>query len=46
MWDRAVDAWIDGDKRELEAVWDDIMSGGLGTDWDAYAHVSSVGWAT
>ncbi|MFE4334578.1 hypothetical protein ACFRQM_35795 [Streptomyces sp. NPDC056831] len=46
VWDRAVDAWIDGDKRELEAVWDDIMSGGLGTDWDAYTHVSSVGWAT
>ncbi|MGW1412645.1 transcriptional regulator [Streptomyces sp. NPDC002403] len=45
VWDRAVDAWIDGDEQELEAVWDDIISGGLGTDWDAYTYVSSVGWA-
>ncbi|MGW1106088.1 transcriptional regulator [Streptomyces sp. NPDC002540] len=45
VWDRAVDAWIDGDKQELEAVWDDIISGSLGTDWDAYTYVSSVGWA-
>ncbi|WP_406378563.1 transcriptional regulator [Streptomyces sp. NBC_01618] len=45
VWDRAVDAWIDGDEQELEAVWDDIISSSLGTDWDAYTHVSSVGWA-
>ncbi|MFF1917029.1 transcriptional regulator [Streptomyces sp. NPDC058239] len=45
VWDRAVDAWIDGDEQELEAVWDDIISGSLGTDWDAYTYVSSVGWA-
>lgn len=45
-WDRAVDAWIDGDNEELDAIWDEIISTGLGTDWDAYTYVSSVGWAS
>ncbi|AIA08112.1 transcriptional regulator [Streptomyces noursei] len=45
IWDRAVDAWIAHDARELEAIWDEIIQGGLGTDWDAYTYVSSVGWA-
>ncbi|WP_438490706.1 transcriptional regulator [Streptomyces sp. S186] len=45
IWDRAVDAWIASDTRELEAIWDEIIQGGLGTDWDAYTFVSSVGWA-
>ncbi|WP_432004235.1 transcriptional regulator [Streptomyces sioyaensis] len=45
VWDRAVDAWIDGDRHELDAIWDEIISTGLGTDWDAYTYVSSVGWA-
>ncbi|MFE7302211.1 transcriptional regulator [Streptomyces sp. NPDC057579] len=45
IWDRAVDAWITHDARELEAIWDEIIQGGLGTDWDAYTYVSSVGWA-
>ncbi|WP_331757267.1 transcriptional regulator (plasmid) [Streptomyces sp. NBC_01525] len=45
VWDRAVDAWIDGNTDELDAIWDEIISSGLGTDWDAYTHVSSVGWA-
>ncbi|MFI0779356.1 transcriptional regulator [Streptomyces sp. NPDC021212] len=45
MWDRAVDAWIAEDTEELEAVWDDIIQSTLGTDWDAYTHVSSIGWA-
>ena len=45
VWDRAVDAWIAHDTRELEAIWDDIIQSSLGTDWDAYTHVSSIGWA-
>ncbi|MGW7620733.1 transcriptional regulator [Streptomyces antimycoticus] len=45
VWDRAVDAWIAEDTAELEAVWDDIIQSTLGTDWDAYTHVSSVGWS-
>lgn len=45
VWDRAVDAWNDGNNQELEAIWDEIIMGGLGTDWDAYTYVSSVGWA-
>ncbi|MEU5609723.1 transcriptional regulator [Streptomyces sparsogenes] len=45
VWDRAVDAWIAHDTQELEAIWDDIIQSTLGTDWDAYTHVSSIGWA-
>ncbi|MFE1935959.1 transcriptional regulator [Streptomyces sp. NPDC059474] len=45
IWDRAVDAWIAEDTQELEAIWDDIIQSTLGTDWDAYTHVSSIGWA-
>jgi hypothetical protein len=45
VWDRAVDAWIDGDDQELEDIWDEIITTSLGTDWDSYTHVSSVGWA-
>ncbi|WP_326741038.1 transcriptional regulator [Streptomyces sp. NBC_01022] len=44
VWDRAVDAWIEDDSEELDAIWDDIITG-LGSDWDAYSHVSSIGWA-
>ncbi|MER7794718.1 transcriptional regulator [Streptomyces sp. NPDC097640] len=45
VWDRAVDAWIDQDTQELEAIWDDIIQSTLGTDWDAYTYISSIGWA-
>ncbi|MFE5163243.1 transcriptional regulator [Streptomyces sp. NPDC056697] len=45
VWDRAVDAWSAEDTQELEAIWDDIIQSTLGTDWDAYTHVSSIGWA-
>ncbi|MGW3569625.1 transcriptional regulator [Streptomyces sp. NPDC000941] len=45
VWDRAVDAWIAEDTTELEAIWDDIIQSSLGTDWDSYTYVSSVGWA-
>ncbi|WP_331722496.1 transcriptional regulator [Streptomyces anulatus] len=44
VWDRAVDAWMNDDLAELDAIWDDIIED-LGSDYDAYSHVSSIGWA-
>jgi hypothetical protein len=44
VWDRAVDAWIDDDVQELDAIWDDIIQD-LGSDYDSYSNVSSIGWA-
>ncbi|WP_399554239.1 transcriptional regulator (plasmid) [Streptomyces anulatus] len=44
VWDRAVDAWMNDDLAELDAIWDDIIED-LGSDYDAYAYVSSIGWA-
>ncbi|MFB8029484.1 MULTISPECIES: transcriptional regulator [unclassified Streptomyces] len=44
VWDRAVDAWIDDDIEELDAIWDEIIQD-LGSEYDAYSNVSSIGWA-
>ncbi|MFI8201016.1 transcriptional regulator [Streptomyces sp. NPDC085942] len=44
VWDRAVDAWMDGDLEELDAVWDEVLDL-IGSDYDGYSHVSSIGWA-
>ncbi|MFJ8562452.1 transcriptional regulator [Streptomyces microflavus] len=44
LWDRAVDAWMDDDLEELDAVWDEIIED-LGSDYDAYSNVSSIVWA-
>ncbi|MEU0300608.1 transcriptional regulator [Streptomyces sp. NPDC006175] len=44
VWDRAVDAWMDDDLEELDAIWDLIIED-LGSDYDAYTNVSSIGWA-
>lgn len=44
VWDAAVDAWIADDARDLEAIWEDVIPD-LGSDYDSYTHVSSVGWA-
>ncbi|MFD6656144.1 transcriptional regulator [Streptomyces parvus] len=44
IWDRAVDAWMNDDLAELDAIWDSIIED-LGSDYDAYSHVSSIGWA-
>ncbi|MEV7165853.1 transcriptional regulator [Streptomyces microflavus] len=44
LWDCAVDAWMDDDLEELDAVWDEIIED-LGSDYDAYSNVSSIGWA-
>ncbi|MFE3476357.1 transcriptional regulator [Streptomyces bacillaris] len=45
IWDRAVDAWMEEDLHELDAIWEQICQDHLGTDWEAYAYVSSIGWA-
>ncbi|WP_405808464.1 hypothetical protein [Streptomyces sp. NBC_01520] len=42
--DRAVDAWIDDDVAELDAIWDEIIQD-LGSDCDSYSDVSSIGLA-
>ncbi|MGW6714413.1 transcriptional regulator [Streptomyces globisporus] len=44
VWDRAVDAWMDDDQDELDAVWDEILDL-IGSDYDGYSYVSSIGWA-
>ncbi|MFJ6614819.1 transcriptional regulator [Streptomyces sp. NPDC091289] len=44
VWDRAVDAWLDDDAQELDAIWDRIIED-LGSDYDGYSNVSSIGWA-
>ncbi|MFC8863282.1 hypothetical protein [[Kitasatospora] papulosa] len=44
VWDREVDAWMNDDFDELDAV-RDIVIEDLGSDYDAYSNVSSVGWA-
>ncbi|MFF3974919.1 transcriptional regulator [Streptomyces rubiginosohelvolus] len=44
VWDRAVDAWMDDDQDELDAVWDEVLDL-IGSDYDGYSYVSSIGWA-
>ncbi|MEU6632115.1 transcriptional regulator [Streptomyces parvus] len=44
VWDRAVDAWMDDDQEELDAVWDEVLDL-VGSDYDGYSFVSSVGWS-
>ena len=44
VWDRAVDAWLDEDLAELDAIWDQIIVD-IGSEYDAYSNVSSIGWA-
>lgn len=44
VWDRAVDAWMDDDLAELDAVWDEILDL-IGSDYDGYSYVSSIGWS-
>ncbi|MFJ6015161.1 transcriptional regulator [Streptomyces sp. NPDC092952] len=43
VWDRAVDAWTNNDLDELDAVWDEILDL-IGSDYDGYSNVSSIGW--
>ncbi|MFH8411305.1 hypothetical protein ACH4FX_42065, partial [Streptomyces sp. NPDC018019] len=44
VWDAAVDAWLADDSDALDRIWDEIIPA-LGSDYDAYSNVSSVGWA-
>ncbi|MFE1478493.1 transcriptional regulator [Streptomyces cyaneofuscatus] len=44
VWDRAVDAWMDDDLGELDAVWDEVLDL-IGSDYDGYSFVSSIGWS-
>ncbi|MEW2313580.1 transcriptional regulator [Streptomyces sp. NPDC006864] len=44
VWDRAVDAWMDDDQDELDAVWDEVLDL-IGSDYDGYSFVSSIGWS-
>ncbi len=44
VWDQAVDAWMDDDQDELDAVWDEVLDL-IGSDYDGYSYVSSIGWA-
>ncbi|MFD7068935.1 transcriptional regulator [Streptomyces sp. NPDC059913] len=43
VWGRAVDAWTNDDLDELDAVWDEILDL-IGSDYDGYSNVSSIGW--
>jgi hypothetical protein len=42
-WVAAVDAWLADDEEALDAVWDEIIRD-LGSEYDSYSYVSSVGW--
>ena len=42
VWDDMVDAWIAGDTQALDVIWDEIIAD-LGSDYDAYSYVESVG---
>ncbi|WP_329214787.1 hypothetical protein OG257_36945 [Streptomyces sp. NBC_00683] len=44
VWGRAVDAWIEEDLAELDVIWDQIIED-IGSEYDAYSNVSSIGWA-
>jgi hypothetical protein len=43
-WDTAVDAWLADDEDTLDAVWDEVIQD-LGSEYDSYSYVSSVGWS-
>ncbi|MEU2955933.1 transcriptional regulator [Streptomyces xanthochromogenes] len=42
-WRRVVDAWNSGDQKALDEAWDSIADS-LGSDHDAYRHVSHIGF--
>lgn len=43
-WEAAVDAWLADDTEALDAVWDEVIAD-LGSDYDSYSYVSSIGWS-
>jgi hypothetical protein len=42
-WEAAVNAWLTNDDQALDTVWDEIITN-LGSDYDSYSHISSLGW--
>lgn len=42
-WTAAVDAWLADDDEALDAVWDEVIHD-LGSAYDSYSYVSSIGW--
>ncbi|MFF3843611.1 hypothetical protein [Streptomyces sp. NPDC001930] len=42
IWGDLVDAWATHDAHTIDEIWDDVISD-LDSDYNAYAHVSSVG---
>ncbi|MDB1090408.1 transcriptional regulator, partial [Streptomyces sp. ACA25] len=44
IWNAAVDAWLNNDDQAMEGIWDEIIMD-LGSGYDAYTNVASVGWA-
>lgn len=43
-WEAAVDAWLADDDEGLDAVWDEVITD-LGSEYDSYSYVSSIGWS-
>lgn len=43
-WETAVDAWLADDADTLDAIWDEVIQD-LGSEYDSYAYVSSLGWS-
>ncbi|MEO3756383.1 transcriptional regulator [Streptomyces sp. B6B3] len=43
IWDDIIDAWIVENVELLDVIWDEIITD-LGSDYDAYSYVSSVGF--
>ncbi|AXK36702.1 transcriptional regulator [Streptomyces armeniacus] len=43
-WSAAVDAWLADDETAMDGIWDDLIVE-LGSEYDSYAYVSSIGWA-
>ncbi|KJY27388.1 hypothetical protein VR45_34965, partial [Streptomyces sp. NRRL S-495] len=44
QWEEIVEAWAEGDLDTLDEWWDEIIQD-LGSDYDAYSHVSSLGFS-
>ncbi|MFB6836200.1 hypothetical protein [Streptomyces sp. NPDC056361] len=42
IWGDLVDAWAAQDSDTVDEIWDDVISD-LDSDYNAYAHISSVG---
>lgn len=45
QWDGLVDAWAAGDISGMDAIWEGIAEDVIGSEWAAYASVSSIGFS-